>query len=157
MPPMRIARLCCALAILAMLLSGCAGEPRKNIFPPKASIQQLARQADGSWKLQLRLQNFSEAAMTFAKVDAKIEIAGVDAGSVNVAPGLRVTAESADPFDVDFRPAPAAAAKLAALRADENVSYKISGRIVTSEPKGDYEFKFDSRLSPVPGLDGVLR
>lgn len=154
---MRIARLCCALVILALLLTACAGEPRKNIFPPKASIQQLARQTDGSWKLQLRLQNFSEVAMTFAKVDAKIEIDGVDAGSVNVAPSIRVTAESADPFDVDFRLAPAAAARLSALHADGNVPYKISGRIVTSEPRGDYEFRFESRLSPVPGLDGVLR
>jgi hypothetical protein len=157
MPTMRIARLCCALAILALLLTACAGEPRKSVFPPKVSIQQLARQADGGWKLQLRLQNFSETAMTFSKVDAKIEIAGIEAGSVNAAPTMRVTADSADPYEIDFKPAPAAAARLTALRAEDNVSYKISGRIVISEPAGDYPFSFESRLSPVPGLDGVLR
>ncbi len=154
---MRFARYCCALAMLALLLTACAVEPRKNIYPPKASIQQLARQPDGSWRLQLRLQNFSEAAMTFAKVDAKIEIAGIEAGSVSVSPALRVLPETADTAETAFKPAAAVAAKLAALRGSDNVGYKLDGRIVTSDPEGDYEFKFESRLSPVPGLDGVLR
>jgi hypothetical protein len=161
MPTMRIARSCyarcCALAILALLLAACAGEPRRNIFPPKASIQQLALRADGSWTLQLRLQNFSEAAMTFAKIEAKIEIAGVEAGRVNVAPAIRVSPASADLFETGLVPMPAAAAKVAALRADDNVRYRISGRIATREPSGDYEFSYESRLSPVPGLAGVLR
>ncbi len=154
---MRPARLTCVLAILALFLAGCAGGPRKNVFPPRASIQQLAQQADGSWKLQLRLQNFSSVPMGFAKVEAKIEIAGSEAGSVSVSPAIRVGPESADLFEASLRPTSAAAAKVAALHGDSSVRYKLSGRIVTTDPAGDYPYSFESQLSPVPGMDGVLR
>lgn len=154
---MRLVRLSCTFAILALILAGCAGGPRKNIFPPRASIQQLAMQADNSWKLQLRLQNFSNVPMTFAKIDAKIEIAGSAAGSVSVSPGIRVGPESADLFDASLSPAPAAAAKVAALHGNGNVRYKMTGRIVTTDPGGEYPYAFEGELSPVPGLDGVLR
>ena len=154
---MRLVRLTCVLAILALSLAGCAGGPRKNIFPPRASIQQIALQADGSWKLQLRLQNFSNVPMGFAKADMKIEIAGTQAGSLSVSPAIRVGPESADLFEASLKPAPAAVATLAALHGDSSVRYKVSGRIVTTDPAGDYPYAFESQLSPVPGLDGVLR
>ena len=154
---MHFVRLTCVLAILALCLAGCAGGPRKNIFPPRASIQQLAMQADGSWRLQLRLQNFSNVPMGFATVDAKIEIAGSEAGSVSVSPAIRVGPESADLFEASLKPAPAAAAKVSGLRGDGSVRYKLSGHIVTTDPAGDYPYAFESQLSPVPGLDGVLR
>jgi hypothetical protein len=157
MPTMRLVRLTCVLAILALSLAGCGSGLRKSVFPPRASIQQLAQQADGSWKLQLRLQNFSDVPMSFAKVDAKIEIAGSEAGSVSVSPAIRVGPDSADLFEASLKAAPSAAAKVTALHGDGNVRYKMRGRIVTTDPAGDYPYEFEGQLSPVPGMDGVLR
>jgi len=152
---MRLVRSLCAAAALALVLGGCAGET-KNIFPPRASIQQLTLQADGSWKVQLRLQNYSNISTTFGTVDAKIEIAGAAAGSVSAAPALRIGPESADMIETSLTPSPAAAQAVAALHAG-NLRYKLAGRITTTDPVGDYQYAFESVLSPVPGLNGVLR
>lgn len=146
-----------ALAVAPLLLAGCIGTgPVRNVFPPRASIGQLTMQADGSWKLQLRLQNFSNVSTTFATVDGKVEIGAQPAGSVSAAPALRIGPESADVVDVTITPAPAARAAVAALHSG-SIAYKLEGRIVTSDPKGDYKYHFDGQLSPVPGLSGVLR
>lgn len=158
MPTMGFVRLSCAVAMFALVLTGCGGGTmRKNIFPPRASIQQISVQADGSWKLQLRLQNFSNVSTTFSKVEAKIDIAGTDAGNVDVSPSIRIGPESADLVEAALKPSPAAAAKVAALHGSGNVRYKLTGRIVTTDPAGNHPYAFESQLSPVPGLDGVLR
>jgi hypothetical protein len=155
---MRPIRSLCAFAIVALvtlLLAGCFGET-KNIFPPRASIQQITVQADGSWRVQLRLQNYSNVSTTFGTVDAKIEMAGNPAGSVSASPAMRIGPESADVIDVSLVPAPAAAQAIAAAHAG-NLRYRIAGRITTTDPQGDYQYTFESVLSPVPGLNGVLR
>jgi uncharacterized lipoprotein YajG len=156
MPTMRAVRICWVLAILVLVLAGCAGGPTRNIFPPRASIQQLAVQADGSWKVQLRLQNYSNVSTSFATVDAKIELAGNAAGSVSAAPAIRIGPESADVVETSLKPSASAAQAVASLRS-ANLRYKLAGKIVTSDPKGDYEYTFEGVLSPVPGLVGVLR
>jgi hypothetical protein len=158
---MRLVRLTCVLVILALALAGCAGGPRKNIFPPRASIQQIEVMR-GEWKILLRLQNFSSVSMTFAKVSAALSIDGKDAGRLEVTPAMRVGPESADIIEVRFTPSAEAAAAVAAtvvatMSAKENVSYKLAGRINTSDPDRNEEFSFEGRLSPVPGLTGVLR
>jgi hypothetical protein len=149
-PNLFFASLC--LVGLCLALAGCFGEPR-NVFPPRASIQELTSKADGSWSLKLRLQNFSNVAMTFAQVDGKLRVGGVDAGSITLAPNLRIGPESADVIDATLTASPAARAALAA----GNVRYVLAGRIVTSEPKRDDPYEFSSQLSAVPGLPGVFR
>jgi hypothetical protein len=151
---MRLSRLLWIPTIAMLALAGCGG-PTKNVFPPRASIQQLTMQADGSWKLQLRLQNFSDVSMTFAKVDAKIEIAGNAAGSISVSPAMRIGPDSADVAEVELKPTPAAAQAVATKNVD--VRYKMSGTIVISDPAGEHPYTFEGSLSPVPGLIGVLR
>ena len=87
----------------------------------------------------------------------KVEIAGTDAGNVDVSPAMRIGPESADLFEASLKPAPAAEAKVAAMHNGGSVRYKLSGRIVTTDPDGDHPYAFESQLSPVPGLDGMLR
>jgi len=135
-----------------MAIAGCYGE-RKNVFPPRASIQQLTSNPDGSWSLKLRLQNFSNISMTFAHVDGKLQVGGVDAGSIALTPNLRIGPESADVIDATLAATPSARAKL----GNGNVQYVLVGRISTSEPKRDEPYEFSSQLSPVPGLPGVFR
>lgn len=154
---MRAARLCPVLALVPLLLAGCAGGGQvRNVFPPRASIQQLSVQPDGAWRLQLRLQNYSNVSATFASIAATVAIAAQPAGSVRAAPNLRIGPESADVVDTALTPSPAARARIAAMHGG-NVPYTLDGHIITSDPRGDYPFHFEGDLSPVPGLPGVLR
>jgi hypothetical protein len=153
---MRLFRLI-GLFSLTLVLAGCAGGMPKSVFPPRASVQQLSVQPDGSWKLQLRLQNYSFVAMTFDKVIAKISVSGNPAGDLSMAPALRIGPQSADIVEANLRPSPAAASAVAELRGTGSVRYRLSGRIVTSDPSRDQEYTFEGVLSPVPGLPGVLR
>lgn len=146
-----------AIAFLA-LLTACSSGPRKRVNAPKASIQQLAVQADGQWQISLRLQNFSNISTAFSSVDAKLVIGGQDAGRIQVNPGIRIGPESADVVVATLRPSLEAKLVVAsALAARQSTTYTLSGKIGTSDPKGSYEFSHDSQLDPAPGLNGVMR
>ena len=138
-----------ALIALCLAIAGCYGE-RRNVFPPRASIQELSSKPDGSWLLKVRLQNYSNITMTFAHVDGKLQVGGVDAGNIALALNLRIGPESADVIDASLTAAAAARAKL----AGGSVRYVLVGRILTSEPKTDAPYEF---TGPVPGLPGVYR
>lgn len=156
---MRLSRIGWFLAA-AIFLAGCGGgDPwlRKSVFPPRASIQQLEPQADGGWKLQLRLQNFSSVSMTFDSAQGTLEVAGHPAGEVSVTPSLRIGPESADVVDATLKPSPDAARAVDALHGTGSVRYKLTGKITTSHPSGEHPYTFEGVLTPVPGLVGVLR
>jgi hypothetical protein len=146
------------LACIGLLLAGCAGGPPRHVNPPRASVQELAVQADGQWKLTVRLQNFSNVPTSFANLDANLDIAGQPAGHVQLQPALTIGPEAADIATVTLAPSPAASSAVqSALAGGRSVRYRISGRIATREPKGDTPFEYESALTPVPGLAGVLR
>lgn len=148
--------LLCAFA----LLSACGGGgPRKRVFPPNASVQELVVAADGSWTLALRLQNFSNVTQRFDNLSATLQVGGVEAGTLQVRPDLAVGPESVEIFSVQLAPSPAAAQAVRdALAARRSVRYALEGEITSIEPdKRRDDFSFDSQLTPIPGLDGVLR
>jgi hypothetical protein len=146
-----------AIAFLA-LLAGCASGPKKVINPPRASIQELAVQPDGRWKLSLRLQNFSNVSTRFAAVDAKLYIAGEDAGQLQAAPDIGIGPESADVVEATLAPSVGAKVAVAsALASRRGVTYTLTGSIRATEPKGSWTFTYDSTLDPAPGLPGVMR
>jgi hypothetical protein len=159
MRPTRL--LATALLLLAALaLAACSGGggPKRRINPPRASLQEIAVQEDGSWRATVRLQNFSTVSTEFADIDAQLEVGGQAAFPLKLQPALTVGPESADVVVVTL--APTAAAKTAvasSLAAGRSVRYRVTGRIVTREPKGTFDFEYESALSPVPGLPGVLR
>ena len=153
----RIMKTVLVIAFLA-LLAACSSGPKKRINPPRASIQQLAVQADGSWQLSVRLQNFSSVSTSFSSVNAKLVIGGQDAGSLSVQPGISIGPESADVVMATLRPALGAKLVVAsAIASGQASAYSLSGTIVTSDPKGNYPFNYDSTLNPAPGLNGVMR
>jgi hypothetical protein len=155
----RISRLLACLAVVAAFaLAGCAGGGRRQINPPRASVQELAVQADGQWRVSVRLQNFSSVPTAFADVDAELVVGGQPAGALRLSPALTVGPESADVAVVTMAPQSGAKSAIAAaLASGRSVRYRLSGKIGTREPKGSYPFEYDSALSPVPGLAGVLR
>lgn len=156
MRPLRTCLLSAIVSSTLLPLSGCGGGMVKNVFPPRASIQQLTIQPDGQWSVQLRLQNYSNVSASFASVDASLTMAGQAAGRVAATPNLRIGPESADVVTTTLTPAPAARDAVAALHGG-SLTYHLEGRIVTSDPKGNYDYRFDGTLSPIPGLNGVWR
>jgi hypothetical protein len=150
-------RILFAVAFVA-LLAGCGGGIRKQINPPRASIQQLTVQPDGRWVLLVRLQNFSNVPTAFQSIDAKLVFANQEAGSIVMNPAITVGPDSTDILTTTL--APQLGAKLvvaSALASSQSARYSLTGKIVTTEPKGNYDFEYESTLNPAPGLPGVMR
>ena len=155
----RVAAIALCAAVLA--LPGCGGgggAVKKQINPPRASVQQLTVLANGQWRLVLRLQNFSNRPTEFGSVSGNLKFGGQDAGGFNVAPNMSIGPESADTVETTITPATGAKLAVAsALSASQSIRYEISGSIGTTQRNAPYEFKYESSLNPAPGLPGVLR
>jgi hypothetical protein len=140
------------------MLAACSHAPRKLVNPPRASIQQLQVLANGQWRLDVRLQNFSNVPTAFASVHAQLSVGGQDAGAIDLTPGISIGPESADVVAATIQPALGGKLVVAsALAAGQSQRYQLKGTIVTTDPKGSYPFEFDSSLNPAPGLPGVMR
>jgi predicted small lipoprotein YifL len=156
----RLATFAPLLLVFLLSLTACGGSGvRERVFPPTASVQELALQADGRWLLKIRLQNFSNVPMRFDAVEATLKIGPANAGSVSLQPGLDVGPESAEIVELSLLPASAAANHVQAANARRgSVAYTLAGTIRSSEPDSRRdEFEFKSQLSHVPGLTGILR
>jgi len=145
--------------VLLALLAACAGGPPKRVFPPTASVQELRRESDSRWTLELRLQNFSTVSMRFERINAELELDGQAAGRVETAIAQSVPPGSAEVVSLAFTPSTAAVEALnGALGTRRGLGYRLHGRLSSSEPgRRDDAFDFSSALTPMPGLDGVLR
>ncbi|HEY0180510.1 MAG TPA: hypothetical protein VGC30_12895 [Dokdonella sp.] len=141
-----------AVAALALscALTACGSGPVRRVHPPTASVQQLAVQPDGSWRLVLRIQNFSTMSVRYAALDATLTVAGTDAGTIHVAPDIDIVGNGADVVETTLKTA-------AKLPAGGDFAYQLKGTIDTSEPKGNFHFERSSRLSPVPGVPNTYR
>ena len=132
-------------------LAACGSGPAKRVSAPTASVQELAVQADGSWRLLVRVQNFSNVSMTFDLLEAGLEVDGKQVGTISRALDLDVPGGSADVFETTLTPA-------SAIRLEAtDFAYRLKGRITSREPRGDFSFERASRLSPVPGLGATWR
>ena len=112
------------LALVALLLAGCSSGPVRRVSEPAARLQQLTVLADGSWSLDVRIENFSSIPMRFDSLDLALEVApAAAAGQVRATPALSIGPESADVITVTLTPQ--AAAKIAlpdALASNRTVS-----------------------------------
>ncbi|GAA0723419.1 hypothetical protein [Dokdonella soli] len=135
---------------LACLLTACGGGPTRKVHPSTASIQQLAVQADGSWKIALRIQNFSTFPMHYSSIDVKLGIDGKDVGELKITPDIDIVGNSGDVVEATFRP-------LAKPAFGSDIAYTLKGTIETSEPKESFKLDTSSRLSPVPGVANTWR
>jgi len=54
----------CALVLVAALSACGGGGPVKRVSEPAAGIQQLTVRADGSWSVDLRLDNYSSVTVS---------------------------------------------------------------------------------------------
>lgn len=155
-------RLSFLLLITAALLAACTSGPVRRVSEPAASIQQLTVEADGSWSVDLRLQNYSSITMRFDRVRLEMQVNGEAAGTLDAAPQLQISQESADVISISLAPSSQARLLLAdALASGRGVSYSLVGSASAAPTdRGsvrDYPIKREGVLSPMPGLPGVLR
>lgn len=154
----RIARVLSLLVVVVLLAACASGGPPKRIYPPQASLQELAVREDGSWQLGVRLQNFSNVAMTFDQATLDLRIGGQPTGQLALTPRLRIGPGSTEVVTLQLPPDFEVAGRVAdALQTRTGVRYRLQGQIVTSDPPGRHATEFESVLTPVPGLPGVLR
>jgi hypothetical protein len=155
-------RLAMAALMLPLLIGACGSSgPVRRVSEPSANIQQLSVRADGSWSVDLRIDNFSSVPMRFDGISLAMTIAGEQAGTLQGRPALAIGPETADVATLAL--VPAAGAKIAiadALARGRSIDYHLQGSLVAAPENGGartYQVKRDNALSPVPGLAGVLR
>lgn len=145
----------------ALLLAACASGPARRVSEPAASIQQLTVRADGSWSVDLRIENFSNVPMRFGAIRLPLTVDDQAAGTLQGDAGISIGPESADV--VTLAHAPDAGAKIVladALAGGRGIGYGFEGTLNATPEDGkprDYDVKRKSSLSPAPGLPGVLR
>ena len=146
-----------AITLVLALLSAC-GAPLHPINPPNASIQQLDVTPDGKWKLQIRLENFSDKTVHYAAFKATLRMGGEAAGDISLNPDMDIPGENADIVETVFTPSnEARKAFLADIGQPGGTAYELKGTINIPSAGKDYKFEHKSRLSPVPGIPNQYR
>lgn len=147
--------------ITATVLTACSSGPVRRVSEPAASIQQLTVHANGSWTVDLRLQNYSSIPMRFDRANLALTVNEQSAGTLAATPNVSIGPESADVVSVPFQPSSSARIVLAdVLASRRTLSYALKGDLTATPEDGkprDFQVEGNSSLSPVPGLDGVLR
>jgi len=155
------ARVFLAIAATCLLLAGCSSGPVRRVSTPAVNIQQLTVRADGSWSVDLRIDNFSSVPMRFDRASLAMTIGGQAAGALQGQPALSIGPESADVATLVM--APSSAAKIAiadALARAGSIDYALEGTLDAAPENGrvrSFDVKRKNTLSTVPGLAGVLR
>src|SRR3954470_14584261 len=92
------------LAITFLTIAGCFSGPKHPINPPNASIQQLDVLPDGKWKLQIRLENFSDKTVHYAALKASLRVGGEAAGDIGLNPDMDIPGDNADVVEITLAP-----------------------------------------------------
>lgn len=146
------------LVLVALLaLAGC-GAPTHPINPPNASIQQLDVQPDGRWKIQFRLENFSDQTVRYAAFKASLRVGGEAAGAIDLKPNLDIPGENADIVETTLAASADARKAFAAdIGKPGGAAYELKGTIEIPAASKTFKFEHKSRLSPVPGVANSYR
>lgn len=147
------------LALLALfVMAGCGtGGPPKRVFPPEARIQELRLQPGGA-TLLLRIENFSTVPATLERVALSLRFGEGAALPVSATPGTRLLPQSAEVIELPLALPEAERQRIvAALAQRQALRYRLDGTLGVDPPGRDQRIDYASALSPVPGLDGVLR
>lgn len=150
------------MVVAAFLLVSCGGGGMvRRVSEPAASIQQLTVRPDGSWAVELRINNFSSIPMRFDAIALRMSLGSEQAGALSGNAGISIGPESADVVTLIHSPTPSARIVMAdALAAQRSIGYVLKGTINATPEEGksrDYDIDRTSSLSPVPGLAGVMR
>lgn len=152
-----------APTLLALGLIAC-GPPRKSVFPPAVSIQQLQVQPSGLWHLTVRIQNNSYGEMDFSALDGRLQVAEGVPVRLHGAFKRDIPALAGDVIELDVLPTAEMSAALAATAAKGSagsLAYRMSGSATAKPEQEDsprsFDFTGNDWLSPVPGIANTFR
>lgn len=149
------------LSLVVFVIAACSSGPVKRVSQPAASIQQLTVRADGSWLVELRLQNYSSMPMSFDTIALDIGVGGQAAGNLQASPGISIGPASGDVVAIPFRPTSDARIVVAdALASHRSLDYRLHGTVAVTPDQTkqrSFDINASNRLTPAPGLEGVLR
>lgn len=140
------------------------GPPKKSVFPPTVSIQQLKVLRDGEWQLTVRIQNNSYGEMDFKSLDGQLQIADLVPVRLHATFELDIPALTGDVTTLNILPtAPMSKALLEvnARGSAGSLGYRITGS-ANAKPEQekqarDFDFSGSDSLSPTPGIPNTYR
>jgi len=145
------------IVVALSLLAGCSPPPHP-INPPSASIQQLDVLPDGRWKVQIRIENFSDKTVHYSTFKAALRMSGVAAADISLTPEIDIPGINADIIETTMAPSPDLSKAFASdIRQPGGAPYELNGTIGIPEAGKDFKFEHKSRLSPVPGIPNQYR
>ncbi|MDR3388485.1 MAG: hypothetical protein P4L92_15665 [Rudaea sp.] len=148
----------CLVVLIALSALAACGPPLHPINPPNASIQQLNVLPDGRWKLQIRLENFSDKTVHYATFKAALKVGGVAAADIALNPDMDIPGDNADIVETTLAPsADALKAFAREIKEPGGASYELAGTINIPAASKDFKFEHKSRLSPMPGIADAYR
>ena len=145
------------IAAALSLLAGC-GPPLHPINPPSASIQQVDILADGRWKVQIRIENFSDKTQHYTTFKAELRVSGLAAAELSLNPDLDIPGDNAEIVETMVTPSPDLSRAFAAdVKQPNGAPYELKGTITIPAAGKDFKFEHKSRLSAVPGIPNQYR
>jgi hypothetical protein len=146
-----------AFVLLTILLAACGG-PVKRVFPPQVSLQEVVLNANGEVSAKFRIQNYSTVTTRFGRIVSNLSISGNEAARLDFNPDVSIGPGSIEVVSQTFALSPGAKTSIeTALKNRSRISYSLSGEISSSEPRSNFDIKYESALNPVPGLPSTLR
>ena len=148
------------LFVVAVVLSSLAscGPPLHPINPPSASIQQLDVLPDGRWKVQIRIENFSDKTQHYTTFKAELRVSGLPAADISLNPDLDIPGYNADIVETMLTPgADVGKAFASDVKQPNGAPYELKGMITIPAADKDFKFEHKSRLSAVPGIANEYR
>ena len=146
-------------AMALATVSGCGGGSGvpKRIFPPEARIQELRLTDDGAL-ISLRVQSFSTVPSELESLRLRLAIAGRPSAEFDARPGKTLLPGSSEIIDVAVPLSSTDRNLILALIAERRaLRYRLDGTLTVDPPGRPYDIDYSSALSPVPGLNGVMR
>ena len=140
------------------------GPPKKSVFPPTVSVQQLKVLPDGEWQLTVRIQNNSYGEMDFTSLDGQLQISALIPVRLHGTFELDIPALTGDVTTLTILPTAPMSKALQAVSAKgsaESLGYRISGS-ANAKPEQekqarDFDFSGSDSLSPTPGIPNTYR
>ncbi|MEO7051982.1 MAG: hypothetical protein ABI128_09990 [Rhodanobacter sp.] len=151
------------VGVLTIGLTAC-GPPKKSVFPPNVTVQQLKVLADGQWRLTLRIQNNSYGEMDFRSLDGQLQVAEQVPVRLHATFVRDIPTLAGDVIELDVLPTETmsrALKTIAAKGSAGSLAYRVSGnasaRPEQEKLQRDFDFSGSDYLSPVPGIPDTYR